>query len=96
MADREEAARIWTDIIALERTMPGAQENKDAFFVNKKKAMDKLRTQYEAATGLPTDPTNTAMNKLKSNRQAFDSAFGGGKGHQIRDDVSTPKPFDNL
>ena len=76
MADQREAAKIWNEMVVLENSKPGAQEDKDSFFNNKRKQMKELKDAYDAATGLTNPTTSIDHNEAASNRKIMNMFKG--------------------
>lgn len=73
MADRNEAARLWTKILELER-QPVKSE---ADFKWKSGEMAKLRAAYASASGTSCAPGNWRENQLKGELKAAGDMLGG-------------------
>lgn len=64
MPQREdEFRRKWDEYVALEKQLPGAQEDKAAFFAWKKKESAKLKAELDKIRGFSVNPHDQALNQ---------------------------------
>lgn len=91
MADRKEAARLWQEILDLER-VPAANA---ADFAWKQKEMASLRQAYMKATGTSCSPSNWRENELKGDLKAFRGIGGRETEHPTSEDLNNlPKGYE--